>query len=236
MISVCMATYNGERYLRRQVESILSQLADVDELIVSDDGSTDGTPALLESLADPRLRILHNNGKRGVNANFDNALRHAKGDYIFLADQDDVWLPGKVSCCLRELQEHICVVHDAFITDGNLQMSGATLFSVTGTPHPGVWRNIMRNSFTGCCMAFRAELLRHATPIPSAGGFYHDQWLGLVALRHGTVAAITEPLILFRRNDSSASSAGCKSRLSLFRKLKYRAMLAATLCPQFFRK
>ena len=62
MISVCMATYNGERYLRRQVESILSQLADGDELIVSDDGSTDGTPALLESLADPRLRILHNRG------------------------------------------------------------------------------------------------------------------------------------------------------------------------------
>lgn len=236
MISVCMATYNGERYLWRQVESILAQLSDGDELIVSDDGSTDGTLTLLESLADPRLRILHNSGKHGVNANFDNALRHAGGEYIFLSDQDDVWLPGKVSRCLRELQEHICVVHDAFITDGDLQPCGSTLFSLTGTPRPGVWRNIMRNSFTGCCMAFRAELLGHAAPIPLGGGFFHDQWLGLVALRHGSVASITEPLILFRRNDFSASSAGHKSRLSLFQKLKYRAMLAARLCPQLLKK
>ena len=89
MISVCMATYNGEKYLREQVGSILTQLGENDELVVSDDGSTDSTIDILKSYNDPRIKIFINTGRHGVNSNFENALRHADGDYIFLSDQDD---------------------------------------------------------------------------------------------------------------------------------------------------
>ena len=95
MISVCIATYNGEKYLREQLDSILPQLAESDEVIVSDDGSTDGTIDLITSLNDPRIKIVSNSGRKGYVGNFENALKHTTGDYIFLSDQDDIWYPNK---------------------------------------------------------------------------------------------------------------------------------------------
>ena len=116
MISVCMATYNGEKYIREQIDSILAQLGDKDELIVSDDGSADATLSIVRSFSDPRIKIISNTGKHGTNGNFENALKHAQGDYIFLSDQDDVWLPGKVNICLQALQTAHLVVHDCYVT------------------------------------------------------------------------------------------------------------------------
>lgn len=109
-ISICMATYNGAKYIREQVDSILSQEFRVNkdvemELIVSDDHSSDDTVAILESYHNPRIKIFtHHQGQRFkyLNAtracmrNFENAIRHASGDYIFLSDQDDRWYPQKI--------------------------------------------------------------------------------------------------------------------------------------------
>lgn len=113
-ISVCMATYNAGPYLREQLDSILSQ--DVGgnqlELIVSDDGSTDGTPAVVRSYHDPRImlvehdtrrRFRHYNSLRCATRNFENAMRHATGDIIFLSDQDDVWYEGRI----RQMSERL---------------------------------------------------------------------------------------------------------------------------------
>ena len=104
MISVGLASYNGERYIREQVDSIIAQLDSIDELVISDDGSTDGTLDILASYNDPRIHVYHNEENHGVNGNFENALKHSQGDYIFLSDQDDVWLPGKVEACLKALE------------------------------------------------------------------------------------------------------------------------------------
>lgn len=95
MISVCMATYNGEEYIKEQLESILCQLGEMDEIIISDDGSTDNTLNIIESYNDSRIKIHINTGKHGFVYNFENALQKAKGEYIFLSDQDDIWLPEK---------------------------------------------------------------------------------------------------------------------------------------------
>ena len=96
MISVCMATHNGERFIREQIVSILRQLGPMDEVVVSDDSSTDGTTQVLRSLSDGRIRILHHQPRR-ITDNFENALKSAKGDYIYLADQDDIWVDGRVA-------------------------------------------------------------------------------------------------------------------------------------------
>ena len=90
MISVCMATYNGEKYIEEQLKSILSQLGENDEVIVSDDSSTDNTLAIVESFNDVRIKIFPNNKFHSPIFNFENALKQATGDYIFLSDQDDV--------------------------------------------------------------------------------------------------------------------------------------------------
>ena len=106
MVSVCMATYNGARYLREQIDSILAQLSIDDELIISDDGSTDDTFNIIGGYDDPRIRLLRNRGKHGFSSNFGNALFHAKGEYVFLSDQDDVWIAGKYADVLAKLQQY----------------------------------------------------------------------------------------------------------------------------------
>ena len=117
MISVCMATYNGERYLREQVDSILRELGEGDELVISDDGSTDSTLDIIKSFGDVRIKIFHNEGHHGVNGNFENAISKSTGDYIFLSDQDDVWIEGKVKECLEALGDSDLVLHDAMIVE-----------------------------------------------------------------------------------------------------------------------
>ena len=120
MISVCLASYNGEKYIKEQLDSILSQLNDEDELIVSDDGSTDSTPEILSSYSEqfPILRIVKGPGK-GVIKNFEYAISLAKGELIFLSDQDDIWCSSKVSRVKEAFSSSgkncMLVLHDAEI-------------------------------------------------------------------------------------------------------------------------
>ena len=115
MISVCMATFNGGKFIREQLESILSQLPPDAEIIIADDGSTDDTLLVVDSLNESRIRVLPAERHLGVIYNFERALRASKGEIVFLADQDDVWLPGKVEMCLAALNEADLVMHDAFL-------------------------------------------------------------------------------------------------------------------------
>lgn len=219
MISVCMATYNGERYLLPQLESILSQLGEEDELIVSDDGSTDATLSLLAGLGDSRIRLFYNE-RHGFVHNFENALCQARGEYIFLSDQDDLWLPQKVSTCLKLLQNCLLVTHNARLIDGEGKDMGQDFFSLHRSKG-GFWHNLLRNSHVGCCMAFRRELLQHALPFPQQL-ITHDIWLGLVAEKVGKTCMYPLPLICYRRHHGNVSSTSEKSRLSVWRMLQYR--------------
>lgn len=235
MISVCMATFNGENYLRQQISSILEQLSPDDELIISDDGSTDGTIAVIDSFADSRIKLVHNFQGHGVNSNFQNALSLASGEYIFLSDQDDVWLPGKVEKCITALQNADLVLHDANITDNSLNTQNKSLFSELHIKE-GFVPNFIRNRFTGCCMAFRKEILSYVSPIPDNGKFLHDQWIGLLASVKGKVTFLDEAMILFRRHDANASSAGTKSSKSITDKLFSRLSLGLYLIKRIRKK
>jgi glycosyltransferase involved in cell wall biosynthesis len=115
MISVCMAVYNGEKYLQEQIESILKQLSPEDELVLSDDASTDASIEIIERIKDSRLILLKNEKRLGPIYNFERALVHCRGDLIFLSDQDDLWLTGKVNACVQKLKEYDLILHDAFV-------------------------------------------------------------------------------------------------------------------------
>ena len=96
MVSVCMATYNGGKYIKEQIDSILGQLSNNDELIISDDNSTDDTVDIINRISDSRVRLFFNKQK-GYTNNFENALKQVRGDIIFLSDQDDIWMDNKVN-------------------------------------------------------------------------------------------------------------------------------------------
>lgn len=221
MISVCIATYNGARYIGEQLASILKQLSAEDEVVVSDDGSTDGTIDIVRSLNDRRIRIVDGPRRHSPTLNFERALRNAKGDYVFLADQDDVWLEGKVRRCVEELQKCDCVVSDARVTDSYLNTTSESLFKLMHVRRGRLSNLLWRNSYTGCCMAFKREVLNKALPFPTDIPM-HDIWIGNVAAFCGRLRFIDDRLLLFRRHDATASCNGKGSSYSLWQKLSFR--------------
>ena len=223
MISVCMATYNGAKYIKKQLASILSQLSPIDEIIVSDDGSKDETISIIESLCDSRIKIYKNTGKHGVVSNFENALSKANGDIIFFSDQDDIWAENKVQVMVRELQNSDLVVHDALIMDKDDNISNVNYYSLRA-PHLGYWNNLMRNCFVGSCLAFKKEMLPYVLPFPKHI-LWHDMWIGLVVSKKRKVKFIDDKLLYYRRHGGNASATGEKSTFSRWKQLKYRLQM-----------
>src|SRR3990170_615318 len=149
-ISVCIATYNGEKYIKEQLDSILPQLNQTAEIIISDDSSTDNTLQIIDAFNDKRIVVFPNQKFRSPIFNFENALSHSSGDYIFLADQDDVWLPGRLAKMIPLFDEFDVVVHDCKVVNENLEVFYESYFSeVNGGP--GFFRNLFRTSpYNGC--------------------------------------------------------------------------------------
>lgn len=205
MISVCMATYNGEKYIKEQLSSILSQLSEKDEIIVSDDSSTDKTVEIIESFQDKRIKILKKNKFRQPNLNFENALKYSKGDIIFLSDQDDVWIENKVEIILNQLKKYDLIVSDAFITNEKLNITNESLFSEVNS-NRGILKNIIKNTYYGCCMAFKRKVLKKALPFPKTREIGHDLWLGIIADRYFKVKFLKEKLIYFRRHENTLTT------------------------------
>ncbi|MFI3299056.1 MAG: glycosyltransferase [Rikenellaceae bacterium] len=232
MISVCMATYNGERFIKEQLDSILAQLSDLDEVIISDDGSSDSTISIIKGYNDRRIKLLHfRRNKVGIEpvhlitTNFENALRHCRGEYIFLSDQDDVWLANKVSIMMEYLLEYDYVVSDCVVVDSKLNLVQQRLF---GSP---LMERANRQKYKaligrvvahGASSAFRREILRRAMPFPK-GIQSHDRWLGFVAMFYYRYRAIDKVTVLYRRHsDNASSSSTLKSSNGLMKRVAIR--------------
>lgn len=234
-ISVCIATYNGEKFICEQLLSVLPQLGQDDEVVVSDDGSTDGTLSVVRQMDDARIRLCHNPGRHGFIWNFENALRQAKGDVLFLCDQDDIWLPGKVSRVMEALQTYDMVLHDAEIADGDGRGTGI-LYSASLHHGEGFWSNLWRTRWLGCCMAFRRCVLDYAMPFPRhiVG---HDGWISTVGLVRFSYCYLPDVLMLYRRHGANASSASTASDTSLYYKLvQKRLWLMIEICRRLLAK
>lgn len=216
MISVCLASYNGEKYIEEQIDSILSQLGENDELVISDDGSKDRTLEIIRGYNDPRIRLLiHNKGC--YTKNFENAISHAKGDYIFLSDQDDIWLPDKVQVTMEAFQKTGAdfLVSAATLVDGQKKILIEDSFA-GGAPKTGFWNNLIATSYIGACMVFRKEVLERVLPIPGKDKYIaHDYWIACICERYYKTALIDQPLILYRRHGDNTSPAFGKSRLTV---------------------
>lgn len=231
MNSVCVATYNGERYIEAQLRSILAQIEEDDEVVVSDDGSTDSTLEIIGSIGDKRIRVCHCEAHY-FRDNFANALRHAKGELIFLSDQDDVWLPGKYAHCVAELESADLVCTNAKETDEELKVYNDNFFSVYRSGK-GILKNSLNNTYYGACMAFRRRLLDDALPFPPTHEIGHDVWLGLVAEMTGEVRFIDTPYLLYRRHAGTVTQTNSlltRSKRPLWRKIWSRVVVLYYVC------
>jgi glycosyltransferase involved in cell wall biosynthesis len=204
-VSVCMATWNGAKFLPEQLDTLIPQLTFGDEVVVVDDGSSDETMEILKRAADESkaavIRIHQNERRLGPIWTFERALSLASGDILLLCDQDDRWLPGKVERICRAFAEDVATT---------LVMSDAQVIDGTGSVIAPSWRalrpfrrtllpNVVKNTFHGCIMAFRQSSMEYCLPIPPRAP-HHDQWIGVLHTVFGKIAYIDEPLIQYRRH------------------------------------
>lgn len=230
--SVALTSFNGVRWLRPQLGSILAELAADDELVVVDDASTDGSAALVEAQRDPRIRLLRQPVNAGVRATVECALRAVRGEFIFLADQDDVWLPGKRDALVAELQRGaLLALSDAAVIDADGRQIEASFMARRGGFRGGLASTLFRNRYLGCAMAFRRELLADVLPIPPRVPM-HDMWIGALASLRGRVAYVDRPLMQYRRHGGNLSP---ERPAGWGRRLWWRACLLALVLARRLR-
>lgn len=232
-ISVCMASYNGAKFINSQISSILMQLGEMDELIISDDGSTDDTINIIKSFNDNRIVLLNhqNNNKKRihvyphylVSANFENALKNCKGDIIFLSDQDDIWVENKIEIMLPYFKDNNLVMSDCYVIDNEGKLLADSFFAGKSVTK-GTLKNIIRPIYQGCCIGFRKDVLDIALPFPPKM-ILHDNWLGILSEHIGKNIFINEKLIFYRRHFENSSFIEGKSKNSIVFRVKYRIEL-----------
>lgn len=236
-VSVAMAVYNGERYLKEQVDSIMKQLNNDDELVISIDKSSDKTEVILKELLsqDKRIKAYHNPYSPGVVKNFQNAVEHCTGDVILYSDQDDVWMDNKVELVRKEFENSYVsvVIHDAKLTDSELNIIHESTFKLRGGYRTSFWGNLIRLSYIGCCMGFRAIYKDIVIPIPTIYRS-HDWWTGCLLVCGKTqMKVINKPLILHRVHENNATP---KKRPSIGYQLQVRWIIIANTIRRYRRK
>lgn len=223
-VSVVMAVYNGERFLAAQVASVMAELHPDDELLVIDDASTDGSARWLARINDSRIRIVRHTENVGVRRSFEDGLRRARHEIVFLCDQDDIWLPGKRESVVAEFERNpraLIVVSDAEVIDAQDRVLAKSFMATRGGFKSRVWHTLTRNRYLGCAMAVRQELIDAALPIPATVPM-HDMWLGAIGSVLGPVCYIDRPLIRYRRHGGNVSPS---RRQSWPRMLRWRGAL-----------
>jgi glycosyltransferase involved in cell wall biosynthesis len=213
-ISVALCTYNGERFLAQQLDSITRQTRLPDELVVCDDRSTDRTVAMVREFAATApypVRIFENEHNLGFAANFERAIRICAGNLIALSDQDDIWYPMRLERSEQEFAAHPqagLVFSDAEVINDAGQLAGATLWQRLGFAGKrqrdllaGHYIVLAKHRFvTGATVMFRAGLRDRLLPIGE--GWIHDEWMALVAAAFSDLRPIDQPLIRYRIHDS----------------------------------
>ncbi|MGR0320230.1 glycosyltransferase family 2 protein [Agromyces sp. ZXT2-3] len=237
-VSVAIGTHNGARFVGEQIRTILGQSRPVDEIVVSDDASTDDTVGIVERTVEEfrdsggsvELTVLRNARPLGVTGNFEHALRAATGDVVALADQDDVWRPDRIAVALEAFRKRPglrLVASDADLVDAGGAPMPESLFATLGIDEsgrtavdgPGAFDELLRrNLVTGATVMLRRELVDLAAPFPSS--WVHDEWLAIVASVSGGIGVLPERLIGYRQhgaNQIGVTALGWSGRIDRLR-------------------
>lgn len=225
--SVCIASFNGERFIKEQLESIIRQTVLPSEIIISDDGSTDKTEDIVQSLFKMwehlpiHLLYIRNDGEHGVCGNFQNALVHANGDYVFFCDQDDIWLENKIESVLKVFKSHNekVVIHDAVVLkenkDATFTITDAHLLKKLPYDDDGVYKlngpdyagyAFFRIYIQGMCISAERNWL--LSILPFSKGYNHDTWVLYCAFLDNTIVSLHKTLTLYRIHKNNTCGIG----------------------------
>jgi glycosyltransferase involved in cell wall biosynthesis len=226
MRSVVLAACNGEQYIGAQLDSIMAQLASDDEVIVSDDASSDGTVHVVEQRNDPRIQISRNSNRVGYVKNFERAVLLARHDRIIFSDQDDLWLPNKVRILCSALDRKACAVSDAIVVDKDLNELHPSFFKLRRASNFDFSAVFAKPCFIGATMACRKAYLHSLLPFPPH--VPHDFWVTLNAIWDHELEVVMDPLILYRRHPTTASvsASALKRRKSTIFMERFRILTA----------
>jgi glycosyltransferase involved in cell wall biosynthesis len=234
-VSVAMCAFNSEAFVKEQLESILAQSRCPDEIVLCDDGSTDGTMDIVKKIADKypgKIRVVQNKRQLGCCRNFELATSLVTGDVIFLSDSDDVWFPEKVETMLpafAEDSEVVMAYSDAVITDRDLRPTGTVFNRRKGTDlrQTPTLQDLGRGiGFNGPMIAFHSRLKPFVIPFsPLSLQWYHDHWIGFIAYAVGKIKVIDRPLVYYRRHGKNEGGdaefdGGLWHQLQVVRKLQ----------------
>ena len=208
LISVALASFNGGKYIKEQIESILNQDYPNLEVVVSDDGSNDETMEILSKYKD-KIKIVKNVHNHGLNGNFANAIQYCKGEYIALSDQDDVWEPNKITRLLEKIDEFDIVQAGVVVIDkdGNYHQSESMhlAYEADKTTKYRIQDNIIENTMLGCTTLMRADFVRKYSKIPKEV-VYHDIWFLYNAILNGRgIVYIDEQLVRYRQHGENTA-------------------------------
>jgi glycosyltransferase involved in cell wall biosynthesis len=207
LISIVMATYNGEKYLREQVDSLLAQSYPTLEFIFVDDDSSDSSLAILQeyALQDERIRLVTNPANQGLLATFETGIRAAKGEMIALSDQDDVWMPEKISLLAGAIGLHSMIYADSALTDAAGIVTGKFSNRNHLCDYPTGLHYVFGTKAMGHAMLFKREIINIALPFPDFVG--HDFILGFAAAALHGVSYFPATLVNYRQHSSNTMGA-----------------------------
>lgn len=220
-IAILLATYNGEKYLQQQIDSLMSQSFKDWTLYICDDGSTDRTLEIIKINVIKYSNIIHlpkRHNTQGACLNFLNMLRLVSASYYMFCDQDDVWLPFKIELCFKSLKQveerfpnkPICVCSDLMLVDSNLHELYPSMwkYSKLRPQYLSKWKYLRTcNILTGCTMLFN-QAARDISIISYNNALMHDSWIGLqVSSKGGKIICVDKPTILYRQHNSNVLGA-----------------------------
>lgn len=220
-ISVVMATYNGSRYLREQLDSILNQSVGVDEIVVVDDCSSDDTIKVINEYRRKYsfIYLIQNVTNIGVVKTFEVAINNCKGQYVLFADQDDVWFKDKIEILINNIGDNLLIYSDAVVVDKNLnKVLESNLFFYEAVRDFSCFRDyLFGNNVTGCTMMVNREIFARTIPIPEFGIMFHDQYLALYASYKRKIKRVGIPLMLYRQHDKNVAAS--------FQRMDYQSII-----------
>jgi glycosyltransferase involved in cell wall biosynthesis len=215
-ISICIASYNGGLHIYDQVNSIIPQMSADDELIISDNFSTDNTIDIIKyNFSDPRLKIIYCESQ-GVASNFQNAILNSINDIICLCDQDDIWLSGRLDSIRKAHLNYDLVVVNGFI---NHESNICIYDSISSAPP--FMSSLCKNAILGCSMSFNKNVASVTVPFPKIIPM-HDWWIYLVSILFFKVTLLKKPLFIYRRHSNNVSSTLSPSPNTFITKLIFR--------------
>ena len=227
LVSIAMCTYNGERFIQEQIDSILEQSHSNFELIITDDCSSDKTIEIIKNYQenDMRIKLYQNEVNLGFVKNFEKAISLCNGEYIALADQDDIWKKNKLKIFIENIGENALIYSDALLIDEHSESMGKELIRprkelVSGSKNRAF---LVENCVSGNTLMFKKELVQYILPIPDVS--FHDIWIAFVASTYSSITFTDEPMTYYRRYSEQITKKREKNYEGFFDRLKKKKEL-----------